>query len=195
MTKDEAGTAHLYDAHNAFLTEDRSNKANSALIVKSGYIRIPSGVYFNGDFTFMARVKFNQRFSKLFVFGHSSRTLNIFCDDRVVTEIEDWGRRQKSYYKTQCIVSTLNKDLLSKVTELKKDQWMHLALVLSENSLILFLNNTLSGKTSLEMLRNEYFDSNFIGKQNEKILDNYSITYDEIKMFDRSLTDYELRNQ
>ncbi len=184
------------------MTEDRLNKSDSALLLNNGYIRIPSGVYFNGDFTFMAWVKFNRRFTSLFVFKHSSRSLNIFCDIQAVNEIVSYEYEYdmnrityKSYNKTQCTVSTLNTNLIITDTELKLNQWIHLALVFSNNSLRFYLNNTLNGKTSLEMLRNEYFNSNFIGKQGINNLEDYSITYDEIKMFDRSLNEYELRKQ
>ena len=53
---DTVGTANGYGGSNAYLTSDRFGVALSALDLSTGYIQIPSGVYFNGDYTVTAWV-------------------------------------------------------------------------------------------------------------------------------------------
>ena len=60
LKRDEIGIAHLYDEVNVTLIQDRFGKSNSALKLNNGYLKIPSGIYFSGDFTITAWVKSNK---------------------------------------------------------------------------------------------------------------------------------------
>ena len=98
-------------------------------------------------------------------------------------------------HRIRSILSLNDKPLIAADVELKLNEWIHLSLVSNNNSLRLYLNNSLKAETFFEMFRNEYFDSNYIGKQNDNNLMEYTIVYDEIKIFERSLNEYELRKQ
>jgi len=140
----------------------------------------------------MTWVKFDKRFARIFSFSHPRGNLSVFCDNSKVNSIEhpnNW------IYKTQCALSTSNNYSISAETELKLNEWIHLAFVSNNNSLRLYLNSSLKAKTPFDMFQNEYFESNYIGKQNGNNFEEYSITYDEIKIFQRALNEYELRKQ
>ena len=49
-SNDLIGNAHMYDGINVSLTADRFNNSNSALDIANGYLKLPPGVYFNGNF-------------------------------------------------------------------------------------------------------------------------------------------------
>lgn len=191
LTRDEAGTADLFDTLNASLVEDRSAKALSALQLNNGYTRLPSGVYFSKDFTLLSWIKYTKRLANLFSFSNSFHSFNVFFDVSKTVEKNDVHYMMK----TQCILSLNDKPLIAADVELKLNEWIHLSLVSNNNSLRLYLNNSLKAETFFEMFRNEYFDSNYIGKQNDNNLMEYTIVYDEIKIFERSLNEYELRKQ
>ena len=192
----------MHDEKNASLVEDLSGKTRYALQLNNGCIKIPSGVYFSGDSTLMTWVKFNKLNNfrvNLFSFSNYIHSFNILCDAPTTFQNDEFN------FKIRCIFSLNNKNLISAEIECNNlnrhsffaaecNEWIHLSLVFGNNSLRLYLNNSLKAKTKFEMFKNEYFDTNYIGNQyNENI--EYLISYDEIKVFERSLNDYELRKQ
>lgn len=58
---------------------NRFNKTNSALRLKSGYLKVPSGVYFYGDFSIMGWVKAYTlaQLARLIDFGNGASNDNI----------------------------------------------------------------------------------------------------------------------
>ena len=59
MTRDEVGDAHLLNPVNAYLTSDRFDNMNYALLLKDGHLTLPPRVYFENDFTITVLVKLN----------------------------------------------------------------------------------------------------------------------------------------
>ena len=53
---DSIGQAKLFGASNAALVSDRFGVADSALNLANGFIQVPTGVYFNGNYTVTAWV-------------------------------------------------------------------------------------------------------------------------------------------
>jgi hypothetical protein len=54
LTTDMIGNKDLYNPVNANFSSDRFGNINSAIYLNNGYYQVPSGVYFYGDFTFIA---------------------------------------------------------------------------------------------------------------------------------------------
>ena len=77
---DVIGTAHGYGQVNAALTSDRFGLASSALDLSNGYIKIPSGIYFNGDYTVTAWVYMRSfpSYSPLIDFGNGAPSDNVW---------------------------------------------------------------------------------------------------------------------
>ena len=62
---------------NVALTSDRFNNPNSALNFVSGYNTVPSGVYFNGDFTVTVWINYNQHASSARVLEFSNSKTDV----------------------------------------------------------------------------------------------------------------------
>ena len=68
---DVVGGANLFGRSSYSFVPDRFCSANSAIYFNKGYLQVPEGVYFSGDFTFTAWVylKSYQPWSRIFDFG------------------------------------------------------------------------------------------------------------------------------
>ena len=51
---DGIGGANLYGGSSYSFTADRFDNPNSAIYLKNGYLQVPSGTYFTGDFAITA---------------------------------------------------------------------------------------------------------------------------------------------
>ena len=49
--KDEIGNANLFDGMNVTPTENRFGSSQTAIRFREGFLKVPSGVYYNSDFT------------------------------------------------------------------------------------------------------------------------------------------------
>ncbi len=54
---DIVGGADLYNGVSYSLTTDRFGNANSAIYLNNGYLQVPTGVYFSGDFTVNCEIR------------------------------------------------------------------------------------------------------------------------------------------
>ncbi len=55
---DVVGGANLFGGSSYSFVSDRFNSSNSAIFFNQGYLQVPTGVYFSGDFTFTAWIYF-----------------------------------------------------------------------------------------------------------------------------------------
>ena len=72
---DHIGSATLSGGLNYALTTDRFGNANSALNLNTGYMNIPSGIFFNGSFTIIGWINptaINQSYSRFIEFGNGN---------------------------------------------------------------------------------------------------------------------------
>ncbi len=76
---DVVGGANLFGGSNYSFVPDRFCSQNSAIYLNKGYLQVPEGVYFSGDFTFTGWIylKSNQNSSRLFDFGNGLLKENI----------------------------------------------------------------------------------------------------------------------
>ena len=76
---DKVGNANLYNGISYSFVEDRFNNPNSAIYFNSGKLKVPSGVYFSGDFTFIAwiKIKYYVVYGRIFDFGNGFASDNI----------------------------------------------------------------------------------------------------------------------
>jgi hypothetical protein len=54
---DIISNANLIESYNASFTTDRLNQKLSAIYLNNGYLRLPTGVFFYGDFSFSTWIK------------------------------------------------------------------------------------------------------------------------------------------
>ena len=79
-TNDLIGNAHMYDGINASLTFDRFNNSNSALDIANGYLKLPPGIYINGNFTMSAWIypRSINNWARIFEFGNGASNNNVY---------------------------------------------------------------------------------------------------------------------
>lgn len=177
----------MYDAVNATLTVDRHNMLNSALRLNDGFIKVPSGVYFTGDFTISAWIKVNsaRHFARILEFGNGAYSDNI-----------ELSLKDTTYYvhlKTWFMSET--KGFLDASSPLKPNEWTHVAAVLSGGIAKLYYNAVLVATGTQFSPRSVIRRSNYIGKGNFPGDQNADATYDEIKIFDNALSEREIREE
>ena len=184
-TNDIVGGAHMYGPVNAALTNDRFNNPNSAIHLNVGYYRLPSGVYFSGDFTVTvwAYIIGITRWFRVLETGiNTSGTItDILC-----------------FYYTYDL--TLNPgfiiwpstNYLKSTTTLNLNQWNNVAFTLKGSTASVYVNGVLADQkihtTPLNVIRN----SNFVGGSNWPVDPLPNVIYDELRIFNRALDASEI---
>ncbi len=76
---DVIGGAHMFDGVSYSFSDDRLNTPLSSIYLNNGYVQIPDGVYFNGDFTVTLWIKVlaHRYCSRIIDFGGSLKKDNI----------------------------------------------------------------------------------------------------------------------
>lgn len=179
---DIVGGANLFGGQNYFFTKDRFGKNNSAIYFKSGYLQVPAGAYFAGDFTVLAWIKLNsyQNWQRIIDFG-SSNTSTDNLNDRVTFCF--YKKTGKLDINIGDYAKTPNYET---PTELQLNEWYHVAYALEGFTGTIYVNgvNVISGEqSSPDSLIRSY---SYVGKSfgNDPYAD---ATYDEIKIYNEAL--------
>jgi hypothetical protein len=185
LINDEIGKANLLlpSGFSSILTKDRLEKPNSALEIEKGYIEIPPGVYFSGDFTITLWIKIIsiELQANILTFGNGDFNDNIklFLNHEFIT---------------MDITSQSNKPTFTiSLTSIKLNEWTHITALLNENNTRIFINGLLTAYDFMppdSMPKNIVRSSNRIGD-----LNNNNIFFDEIKIFNRALNQYEIEKE
>jgi len=185
--RDEIGNAHLYGGVNARLTNDRLGSANSALSLENGHYKVPPGVYFSGkQFTIMVWVKvrsFNL-WSRILDFGNG-RQNNVFF----ALTIDHTGNSAFAVLPGE-VHSSLKLEL---------NKWVHITAALNIPHAGIYINGvsytrplSAFGDSVPNVVRN----TNFIGRSNWWPQNaDANAEYDELKIFDRALSQQEINNE
>ena len=186
LNRDEKGKAHLYDGKNVSLTEDRFGNPNSALLLRNGHLSIPM-VYLAGDFTITAWVKLKEarHFARIIEFGNGPYSDNI---ELSFTEKTNYIHL-KTWFKTN------SKGFLNTGTPLKLNHWTHISAVLNGGEAKLWFNAIQVAVGSQYSPRNVSRNINFIGKGNFPGDESADAVFDEIKVFNKSLDEYEIKDE
>ena len=165
---DVVGGANLFGGERYSFVEDRFGHPNSAIYFNNGYIKIPEGVYFSGDFsvTFWMNFKTNKIRRHLFNFGNGPES------DNVLSVLDDLEIELHIYpYAKAFVVGK------SKIIEVNK--WYHLAFVMEKDVGIIYVNGnhykSAQTNTPRDVLRKQnFFGHEYWGRTNE-ILDEFKI--------------------
>ena len=183
---DEVGGANLFNGSNYSFVPDRCNSLNSAVYLNKGYLQVPPGVYFKGDFTVTAWIylKSYQNYSRLFDFG------NGFPSDNVVMYIHAQiggitsNGSNSTYIATNSTISLIN-----------LNQWYFVSFVLGGNTCYIYVNGgQVARKISMNVPKNLTRTSNFIGKSNSPTNPNADAIYDEISIYQVALPQTDIMN-
>lgn len=168
---------------------DRFGNAAESIDLSNGYYTVPSGVYFNGSFAILAWVKMTayNYGSRLLDFGNGATSDNVYVS--ISSETTDLP-------SVQIFQSLVEVGSVTGVTSLPLGNWIHLASVYSAGTpgtLAIYINGVLSASSSnalapLNITRNLCY----IGRSNNPIDSNANAYFDEIKIYNRSLSPSEI---
>jgi hypothetical protein len=177
---DTVSKANMYNGVNVEFVEDRFGNPNSAIRFTEGYYQVPSGVYFNGDFTISLWVKLLNSYS------YDQKIIS-FTNDVVGDDIYlSYYSNQASLYST---VSYSQSTISSSIPFLYR-QWTHLVATLSGTTGSIYLNGMLAGKSNNMLIpRNIYTTSNYIGNGN-----NYGLDLDDLRIYNKSMNQSDVYN-
>ena len=183
---DSISTAHLYDGVNAYLTHDRFGYKYLALRLSLGYYCVPPGVYFNSSFTasVWVNVKSYTKYARVFDFSEYG------YNDNVVFVLFRNGITA-SYFSI--LYGTNVKTELNCQSSLVLDEWIHLAVTFDGVQINFYYNGISSGS----ILQSNYPKNvvryvNYIGKSNWAQDELANAIYDELRIYNRALTQNEI---
>jgi hypothetical protein len=175
---DVIGGSNLNGGTSYSFVSDRFGTPNSAIYFNSGYLNVPTGVYFSSDFTFTAWIylKSYQSSSRLFEFANGQNSDNIALSMSMTT--------------SQLYGFTFDGTLLSQFETsaiINLNKWYFVAFVLSGTTGYIYVNGNQVGNGTLNVPNNITRRSNFIGKSNWN--DAYAdAIYDEFKIYQGALS-------
>ena len=167
----------------ASFTNYRNNIVSSALDLNVGYVQAPEGVYFSGDFTITVWVMYRNiksNYAKILDFGSPG------IDEVILGVVETSGCIEFTIFDAyQHIVNKANEPLREK-------QWYFLSTVLKDSKAAIYNNRILKQEGPSYRARNITSFTNYIGKSAWNNVPNTNGKIDELKIFNRALTESEI---
>ena len=173
---------------------DRLNNLNSSIYFNSGFLNIPSGVYFTGDFTITAwiQIKSRKRYARIVEFGNGA-----FSENSIYFGCQDLTSQLYLGIRLNSTTSSLTTPVTS-VIEL--NIWYHVAAVLQGKNACFYVNaiQVANGQiySPSAILRKE----NYIGRTSYRSYYNADTDpdtdaiYDDIKLFKGALQSTDIMN-
>ena len=184
---DVVSGANLFGGSNYSFYPDRFSTSNSAIYFNRGYLQVPTGVYFSGDFTVTAWIylKSYQYYSRIIDFGNGQENENVLLGlaGRTSQIIGfSYNSSSKTYIEASSIINL--------------NQWYFISFVLSGTTGYIYVNGSqVATKTLLLVPNNITRTSNYIGKSNWASDSNADAIYDEIKIFKGALSSNDIMNE
>ena len=168
---------------NVTVTSDRFNNPNSALDFQSGYNTVPSGVYFNGDFTFTVWIYYNQNpaCATILEFSNSKAYLVSFQ-----SSIDSTGSPGMVIGSSDFSVTFFEESL-------ETGRWYHVAFVFCGSTGKIYVDGQLKASSEQNRPDDLNRDTNFIGG-NSFGDPNLNAKLDELRIYNRCMSEYEINN-
>jgi len=187
---DVVGGANLFNGLKYSFVPDRCNSLNSAVYLNKGYLQVPPGVYFKGDFTFTAWIylKSYQYYSRIFDFG------NGILSDNVALSMNGTTSKMLAFiFQGSNLLQTT---LSTSPPEINLNQWYFVAFVLNGTKSYIYVNGSQVGNGTSHVPNNIQRTRNYIGKSNWDGIDaNADAIYDEIKIYQVALSSADIMNE
>jgi hypothetical protein len=171
---DVIGGNNLYGGTSYSFVADRFNNSNSAIFFNNGYLQVPSGVYFYGDFTFITWIylqSYASSWTNIFDFAQSSGSNSV----------------NMILYQGSQLRGNVRSSSISKSVSFQLNTWYHVALVLSGTTGYLYVNGILVNSGSFGAPSNVLRTNNYIGNSNSGY-SNALAVYDDIKIYQGALS-------
>jgi hypothetical protein len=174
---DLVGGANLFGGSSYSFVPDRYGSVDQAIYFNQGYLQVPAGVYFTGDFTVTAWIylKSYQSYSRIIDFdgyiilGMTSTTSQIF------------GKIFQNFETSPPIINL--------------NEWYFISFVLSGTTGYIYVNGKQVITGLLQIPNNIARTNNYIGKSNWASDSNADAIYDEIKIFKGALSSTDILNE
>jgi hypothetical protein len=182
---DVVGGANLFAGSSYSFTNDRFCSPNSAIYFNRGYLQVPTGVYFSGDFTFTAWIylKSYQSWSRIFDFGNGPVSDNVY-----LSMIETTSNMQACIYKGSSYA------LIDPPSVINLNNWYFISFVLSGTTGYIYVNGNQAINGIMYVPNNIIRTTNYIGKSNWGA-SNADAIYDEFKIYQVALSSDEIMNE
>ena len=180
---DRIGSSHMTQGSATYLTNDRFGNPNSALALNGGWTQVPSGNYFDSaQFTISVWVLPQQvgYFSRILDFGDGQGANNVI-----------FGLSLENSKKPYIYLKSTSGNLVSN-TALTLDQWQFLVATFDGFNVRIYLNGqnvmTQPSAFTFPLIRTNCF----IGKSNWNSDGFSSSILDDLRFYNRALTDSEV---
>jgi len=172
----------LYGGSNYSFTTDRFGNNNSAIYFNNGFLQVPNGSYFSGDFTIMTWIYLiSYQYSiRIMDFGNGAYNNNVYL--AIGSKYSPDKSIDMGIYS-----SSSSGNEFSSVAALNLNQWYHIAVVLSVDTAYAYINGVQDTSGFLLSPVSVTRTSNYIGKSNWPYDSNANAIYDEIKIFNGAL--------
>ncbi|CAF0814195.1 unnamed protein product [Brachionus calyciflorus] len=179
----------LYTPSNMFYTSDRFGKSNSSFHLDNGYVILPPIDKLDIAFTILAWVKLhsykdNQR---LLDFGNGERS------DNIIISLSGLQTSLYFYIYHGSTKYSINSNLI-----LPLFNWHHLGFVVTGGSSYIYLNGSLllhKNHNVSNIIRKINRTKSYIGKSNWASNPNVDSEFDDIKIYNGVLTQYEIKDE
>jgi hypothetical protein len=182
---DIVGGANLYGGVNYSFTYDRFCSADSAIYFNSGYLQVPAGFYFSGDFTFTAWIylKSYQYFSRIFDFDNG-KSNNVLL-----------GMAGINSQMCGIIFNGTSHKTIQTLSIMNLNEWYFISFVLSGTTGFIYVNGSQAITGTLNVPNKILRKSNYIGKSNLATDSNADAIYDELKLYQGALSSNDIMNE
>lgn len=146
------------------------------------YATVPSGVYFNGNFTIETWVypKSYSNWGRIIDFGNGPSNNVVFLAFSTGTSGYPNFRIENSQFQSS--------------TQLPLNTWSHLAATLSGNTATIYINGVSAGSATLVAPPNVVRTNNLIGFSNWTVDDKSNVILDDLRIWDVARTQLEIQN-
>ena len=187
---DVVGGANLFGGSKYSFTTDRFGIPNAAIYFNQGYLEVPSGVYFSGDFTVTAWIylKSYKYFSSILEFSNGMYSDNIdllMYESTSYLSTYVYKGSSKQYFKTS-----------SSSTGINLNQWYFVTFVLNSTTGYIYVNGNQIANGTLYVPNNIIRTRNYIGGTSWYLTDyNADAIYDEIKIYEGAMPSPEILSE
>ena len=174
----------LYGGSNYSFTTDRFGNNNSAIYFNNGFLQVPNGSYFNGDFTIIIWIIFNAFESMTRFIDFQDQNGN----NNVAFSMDSSG--------ILLLLQTSDNTTLTSVNQFYQtmllNTWYHVTAVLQGTNAYIYVNGVLQITGTLSSPSNITRTMNFIGKCNSN--GNSNAIFDDIKIYKGGMSGYQVLN-
>ncbi len=178
---DVVGRANLFGGYKYSFVPDRFCSPNSSIYFNIGYLQVPAGIYFSGDFTVTAWINLKSYQYNARILDFSNGGTN---SDTIILYMSGSSSIMLSSAVYQGTNGTIVRWFTSTIV-IKLNQWYFVAFVLQNTTSYMYVNGSLAATASLLIPNNITRTLNYFGRPSPSAPD---AIFDEIKIYQGALS-------